>query len=71
MVRYPFSSSRKRMTTQVKDLGDGKGSILLLKGASEIVMGCCDKFHNLDGDVITNLDEAKKTEIKAAIKGMA
>jgi len=71
MARYPFSSSRKRMTTQVKDLGDGKGSILLLKGASEIVMACCDKFHNLDGDTITNLDEAKKTEIKAAIKGMA
>jgi hypothetical protein len=34
-------------------------------------MACCDKFHNLDGDNVTNLDEAKKTEIKAAIKGMA
>jgi magnesium-transporting ATPase (P-type) len=71
MVRYPFSSSRKRMTTQVSDLGDGKGSVLLLKGASEIVLSCCDKFHNLDGDTVTPLDETKKTEIKAAIKGMA
>jgi hypothetical protein len=34
-------------------------------------MACCDKFHDLAGDNITNLDEAKKTEIKAAIKGMA
>jgi len=71
MIRYPFSSSRKRMTTQVSDLGDGKGSVILLKGASEIVLGCCDKFHNLDGDTITPLDDNKKTEVKAAIKGMA
>jgi len=71
MVRYPFSSSRKRMTTQVSDLGDGKGSVMLLKGASEIVLGCCDKFHNLADDSISALDEAKLTEVKAAIKGMA
>jgi len=44
---------------------------MLLKGASEIVLGCCDKFHNLADDSISALDEAKLTEVKAAIKGMA
>jgi len=71
LVRYPFSSSRKRMTTQVKDLGDGKGSVLLLKGASEIVLSCCDKFHNLADDSVIALDETKLAEVHAAIKGMA
>lgn len=38
-LRYPFSSSRKCMTTEVKD--SNGHSILLLKGASERIVACC------------------------------
>jgi len=71
LVRYLFSSSRKRRTTEVLDVGDGKGNVLLLKGASEIVLGCCSKIHYWEGDQVTDLSDSIKKDINVAIKGMA
>lgn len=70
-LRFPFSSSRKRMTTEVKDVGNGKGNVLCIKGASEIILTSCDKMHYWEGNEIVPLTEELKTDIKAAIKNMA
>jgi len=45
------------MTSEVLDLGDGKGHVLLIKGASEIVLGCCSDIHYWDGDQVVPLSE--------------
>jgi len=51
-LRIPFSSSRKRMSTEIKDIGNGKGNVLLIKGASEIILKSCSNIHYWEGDQI-------------------
>jgi len=41
----PFSSARKRMSIIVVD-PKTKKKIMLSKGASEMVFGACNKYHN-------------------------
>jgi len=48
-VRYPFSSSRKRMSTMVTYNGE---KILLIKGASEYILGACENVHMWKDDQI-------------------
>jgi magnesium-transporting ATPase (P-type) len=48
MLKIPFTSSRKRMSTQVQSL-NGKHSYILMKGASEKVVEACSKIHQWDG----------------------
>ncbi len=45
MKKAPFSSERKRMSTIVK-LPDKKEQIFM-KGASEYLIECSDKYHDL------------------------
>jgi magnesium-transporting ATPase (P-type) len=42
----PFSSSRKRMSMLLKVNGNSR---LVVKGASEMVLSCCNKFLKPDG----------------------
>jgi|688.fasta_scaffold371385_2 magnesium-transporting ATPase (P-type) len=51
MIRFPFSSNRKRMSTIIENVDNGSsyGKRICLKGASEIVMASCDKFMNDEG----------------------
>jgi magnesium-transporting ATPase (P-type) len=56
------------MTTTVSF--EGK-QYLLLKGASEYILGACDKIHYWDTDEIVNLNENIKQEISENIHGFA
>ena len=51
MIRFPFSSNRKRMSTIIENLDNDSsyGKRICLKGASEIVMASCDKVMNDEG----------------------
>ena len=44
-VRFPFSSSRKRMSTVIKGEDGKKATRILLKGASEYVLESCSHIH--------------------------
>ena len=58
-IRFPFSSKRKRMSTVVENLetGNSYGKRLHVKGASEIVKGCCSHYLDVDGKVKEMTDE--------------
>lgn len=43
ILKYPFSSARKRMSSVIELKGQ---KILFIKGASEIVLRCCDTWYN-------------------------
>ena len=53
-LEIPFSSSRKRMSCIITTK-EGK-KLLLIKGASEIILSCSSKYHNLDTGEITPID---------------
>ena len=65
----PFNSKRKVVGVVVKEKGSRKVRAHL-KGASEIILGRCDKYVNEDGRVV-NLDDNKIEELKACIHSFA
>lgn len=67
--KIPFSSKRKRMSCIV-DLGGGKKRIYV-KGASEMVLRSCTKFHSKKTNQITTLDAKLVDEVNKNIKRMA
>lgn len=67
-IRYPFSSSRKRMTTQVLYRGE---NYLLIKGASEYILTSCSHIHYWDTNEIVPKDLNLEGVIKDAIHSMA
>jgi len=67
-VRFPFTSSRKRMTSQVDYNGK---SYLFIKGASEYILDTCESIHYWDTDEIVPMTQEKKDEINKAIYTMA
>lgn len=52
MLKFPFTSSRKRMCTQVLSEAGNNRSYLLMKGASEKVVEACSNFHQWNGDIV-------------------
>jgi len=50
-IRFPFSSSRKRMSTIIEEAtgAGGYDKRLHIKGASEMVLACCNTFMNDQG----------------------
>jgi len=60
-IRFPFSSKRKRMSTVLENLqtSNSYGKRLHVKGASEIVMGCCSHYLDADGKTKEMTDEMK------------
>ena len=68
MIRFPFSSSRKRMSTIIQNAtGDGSYDRRLhIKGASEMVVACCNKYVDESGNV-TNLDDNTREKVKQII----
>jgi Ca2+ transporting ATPase len=52
-IRFPFSSKRKRMSTLIENVetSNDYGKRLHVKGASEIVKGCCSHYLDADGNV--------------------
>lgn len=61
----PFNSKRKVMGVVVKEKGSGRIRAHW-KGASEIILGRCDKFVNEDGKVV-GMDDNKMKELKDCI----
>lgn len=52
-IRFPFNSKRKRMSTVMEGIEtkNGYNKRLHIKGASEIVKGCCDTYLDKDGNI--------------------
>ena len=61
LIRFPFSSKRKRMSTVLENLQTKNtyGKRLHIKGASEIVKNCCSHYLDVDGNVKEMTDVAK------------
>ena len=83
MIRFPFDSSRKRMST-VLELEDeektehGYQKRIHIKGASEIVLGTCTHYLTatgekavLDDQMMQRLDQIIKTYAKNALRTIA
>jgi magnesium-transporting ATPase (P-type) len=54
MMRFPFSSKRKRMSTILENVDEAKPGYnkrLMVKGASEIVKNCCSHYIDEQGEV--------------------
>lgn len=67
-IRFPFSSSRKRMSTILQNAtgNGGYDKRLMIKGASEMILACCNKYVNESGEVV-ELTDNKRTQIKNQI----
>lgn len=65
--KYPFTSSRKRMSTFIESNGQ---QIMLVKGASEMVLESCSQLHSFDGS-LQPIDATLKSEIEKGIEEMA
>lgn len=65
---FPFSSARKRMSSIINS--DGK-RIILIKGASELVLAACTKLLSKETGKTRPIDKEQLDILKAAIKKMA
>ena len=65
----PFSSDRKRMSTLIKD-HQGK-ELMVISGASELILDSCDKLQDLKSGNIKQIGIAEKEDIKDAITKFA
>jgi len=65
---FPFSSARKRMSIVINS--EGK-RVMLVKGASEMVLASCNKFLSKNTGQERPIDEELLATMKAAIKSMA
>jgi magnesium-transporting ATPase (P-type) len=67
-IRFPFSSSRKRMSTIIENAtgNGGYDKRLLIKGASEMILKCCDKYVDESGNTVP-LDDNTVSQVKAII----
>jgi len=73
LLRFPFDSSRKRMSTvleKIEDNDKGYTKRLHVKGASEIVLATCSHYLDNDG-VAQPLDDVKKQEFIDTIESYA
>lgn len=60
LIRFPFSSKRKRMSTVIENIGTGGyDKRIHIKGASEIVMASCSSYLNDQGMICEMTDEMK------------
>lgn len=68
LLKYPFSSKRKRMSSLI-DFGGKK--MLLVKGASEMVLECCDMWYNQDTEAVETISEDLRNKLNKVIVSMA
>lgn len=59
VIRFPFSSKRKRMSTIIENAtgSDGYDRRLLIKGASEIVQKSCSHYMDAEGNILEITDD--------------
>ena len=72
MVRFPFSSSRKRMSTIIENAhgNDSYNKRLLIKGASELITACCTTYLDANGE-IKPLEDHNHAQLKEVIENYA
>ena len=71
-VRFPFSSSRKRMSTIIQN-AHGKDAYdrrLLIKGAAEMITKCCDYYIDENGQQC-NMTDTVRTQCNTVITNYA
>lgn len=68
LLKYPFSSSRKRMSVVLTRNFD---NYLIVKGASEMVLSCCNKWFDMRSGRIEAISESQKNKMDETIKKMA
>jgi len=71
--RIPFTSQRKRMSTVLSNVENNTPlkQRLHMKGASEIILNCCDRFYNFEEDRIVPMTPELKSHIEDEIVKMA
>ncbi|EAS05962.2 calcium-translocating P-type ATPase, PMCA-type protein (macronuclear) [Tetrahymena thermophila SB210] len=71
--KFPFNSKRKRMSVivKVKSLNGGTTRRIYVKGASELVLASCTKWHKKQDDQILPIDEKTRQKMLESIKNMA
>jgi Ca2+ transporting ATPase len=71
-IRYPFTSSRKRMSTVISNAHgkDAYNKRLLIKGASELITKCCSYYLNAEGKQC-NFEDSQRSIVDAVIKSYA
>jgi Ca2+-transporting ATPase len=73
LIRFPFTSKRKRMSTILDNIEDADPSYkkrLHVKGASEIIKNCCSHYLDINGKVQPMTDEMK-AHLDSVITGYA
>lgn len=65
----PFNSDRKRMSAWIKD--DSGKNLIVMKGASELVLNSCKDIIDLKTGEKMNIDEAMKKTVIDEIEGFA
>jgi magnesium-transporting ATPase (P-type) len=67
-LKYPFSSSRKRMSI-IASLGSEQ--YIFVKGASEMVLTCCNKWYDMQNSRIDMISDSIRLKMQENIKKMA
>ena len=67
-MKFPFSSARKRMSVIVNYNND---NMIFVKGASEMVLGTCNQWYNMEDNTIEDISEHVRAKMQAAILQMA
>lgn len=74
LLRFPFDSSRKRMSTFCRNITDSEYSPyntrMHVKGASEIILATCSHYLDKDGSVKV-MDDLKISELRQLIESYA
>lgn len=74
LVRFQFTSKRKKMSTILTHIDDNTfryDKRLHVKGAAEIVLGCCSHYLNADGESVVLSEEMRDYLIKNVIEEFA
>ena len=61
LLKFPFSSKRKRMSTVLNWKGD---NVILVKGASEMILSCCDLWFNQKTNNFEPIDISVRSNIE-------
>jgi len=69
--RFPFTSSRKKMSTIISSPKFETGHIIFTKGASEIVLASCQNYLDSDTNEIKLITDEKIQSFKSTIKDFA
>lgn len=68
IAKFPFNSSRKRMSVVISYKGH---IVLFCKGASELVLKCCTRWHNKTSDAIETITPETEKVLEKSITTMA